>query len=254
MIDTHHEVDTYADVPKQLLLSENGSPTVDLAMDGLTYADNTPQGVVYTNPYVADFGYALIIGSGSYIKSAADLNGKTIGILKGDPDVKAFVQRTYPNTRYVEVSDQDPNFIAKAVDSRVVDAFVYDYPFAVKSVEGTDLKFAVSKLDGSDISYKIGVRSSDVQLMVYLNSAIAKVMRTPEYNDLLRKYFVSSAVVTTAASSGEQVYTVRTGDTLGSIAQRTLGSQQKWMSIQRRNNLPNPNLITVGQQIVIPRS
>jgi hypothetical protein len=46
-IDTRHEVSTYKDVPKQLLLSDNGAPTVDIAMDGLTFPDNQPAGVVY---------------------------------------------------------------------------------------------------------------------------------------------------------------------------------------------------------------
>jgi hypothetical protein len=41
-IDTKHEVDTYENVPRQLLLTQNGATTVDIAMDGLTYSDNSP--------------------------------------------------------------------------------------------------------------------------------------------------------------------------------------------------------------------
>lgn len=252
-IDTaHHEVATYEDVPKQLLLSNSGAPSVDIAMDGLTYEDGTPGGVVYSNPYLDDFGYALVVRQDSNIKSIADLNGMTVGILKGDNDVKAYVKRQIPGATFVQIDDSAPDFLIKALDSKRVDAFVYDYPFAVPFVNGSDLKFAVSKLDGSDISYKIGVRSSDTQLQLELNSAIGRVKNTQEYADLIRKYFMSSQISAAAASSSERVYTVKKGDTLALIAGSTLGSTMAYSKIQRRNNLPNPNLIQVGQNLVIP--
>lgn len=251
-IDTHHEVGTYQDVPRQLLAAPNGTPAVDIAMDGLTYPDNTPNGVVYTNPYLDNFGYALIVQQGAAIKSASDLKGKTIGILQGDPDVRAFVSRQFPGSRLVEISDQDPDFISKSIDGGVVNAFIYDYPFAVPVLKGTDLKFAVAKLDGSDISYKIGVRASDTTLLIYLNSAIGRVKQSPAYLDLLRKYFISDRIETTAATADEHTYSVKSGDTLNVIASSQLGSGARYVAIQKRNNLPNPNLILVGQQLIIP--
>ncbi len=51
------------------------------------------------------------------------------------------------------------------------------------------------------------------------------------------------------AAPGEQVYIVRTGDTLYSIARRFGVSVQ---AIQQRNNLANPNDIKAGQQLIIP--
>jgi nucleoid-associated protein YgaU len=133
-----------------------------------------------------------------------------------------------------------------------VDAFIYDYPFAVASIKSTDLKFAITKLDGSNFSYKIGVRATDQNLMFRLNSAIGRVMQSSAYDDLLRKYFISDQVVTTAAASGERTYIVKQGDTLNNIAYATLGSGGRFHEIQVRNNLPNPNLILVGQHLVIP--
>ena len=54
-IDTHHEVSAYQDMPRQLLVSSNGAPVTDIAMDGPALPDNTPNGVVYTNPNLDDF-------------------------------------------------------------------------------------------------------------------------------------------------------------------------------------------------------
>lgn len=253
VIDTHHEVDTYPGVPKQLLSQDgSGNHVVDIAMDGLTFPDNTPQGVIYSVPYIDDFGYSLIVQAGSAIRSANDLAGKTVGILKGDPDVHAFVTRQFPNTRFVEVDDSDPAFITKSLDQHNVEAFIYDYPFAVSSIKGTDLKFAATKLEGANLTYKIGVRAEDQDLLIYLNAAIAKLKQSPQYLDLLRKYFISDQGLTTAAGSGEKTYVVKPGDTLNMIASSKLGDSQRYRDIQRRNNLANPNLILVGQNLVIP--
>ncbi|WP_031363021.1 transporter substrate-binding domain-containing protein [Caballeronia sordidicola] len=256
-VDTRHGVDTYPAVPAQLTQSDkHGDAVVDVAMDGLTFPDDTPSGVVYTVPYIDDFGYSLIVRKGSRVKSAADLAGKTVGILEGDPDVKAFAEKAFPASKIVELSDASINgersWTSHYLDSGRVDAIVYDYPFGVSEIEGTDLTFAVTKLDGSNLAYKIGVRKDDATLLVYLNSAIAKVKQTPEYLNLLRKYFISNQVVTTAATSGEKTYLVKGGDTLNLIASSQLGSAAKYVQIQKRNNLPNPNLILVGQHLIIP--
>jgi ABC-type amino acid transport substrate-binding protein len=249
----HHEVQTYEDVPKQLLLTDGNVPAVDMAADGLTFDDDQPvKGIQYSNPYLTQFGYALIVPQNSTITSTADLQGKRVGILKGDSDVRAFVQRTIPGAQFVQVSDSDPAFLNHALDNGTVDAFVYDYPFSTPFVNGSDLKFAVTKLDGSDLNYKLGIRSSDTQLGLELNSAIGRVVNTPQYAELLRKYFSSNQIAVTAATGNERVYVVKKGDTLALIAQATLGNGMQYTKIQKRNNLPNPNLIQIGQKLVIP--
>jgi ABC-type amino acid transport substrate-binding protein len=88
-VDTSNTVETYADVPKQLLSNKG----VDIAIDGLTFNDDDLPGVMYTIPYVKDFGYSLITPKGTVVASAADLAGMKVGILQGDPDVRAFVEQ-----------------------------------------------------------------------------------------------------------------------------------------------------------------
>lgn len=253
-LDTDHTVETYEDVPKQLLAADNrGKTKVDIAIDGLTFADEDLPGVVYTIPYVKDFGYSLITQKGADV----NMSGKRIGILKGDPDVKAYVSRQYPDSTLVEVSDKaDTNgkWIVGHFNNHTVDAVIYDYPFAVAEVEGTNLVFAVTKLKGSDIQYKIGVRKEDTDLVEALNSAIRKVVETDEYGALLRKYFMSAKVISAKSASGQEtVYTVVKGDTLSTIAQAQLGNKMRFTDIQFRNNLANPNFISTGQKLVIPK-
>jgi ABC-type amino acid transport substrate-binding protein len=258
-IDTDHIVDTYPDVPAALLKNDNrGNPTVDIAIDGLTFTDEDLPGVVYSIPYVEDFGYALITPKTTSIRSVEDLNGLTIGILKGDPDVKAYASRQFPKARLVELSDEsangERNWINNFIKKGQVDAVIYDYPFGVAEIRGTDLQFAVSKLPGSNIKYKIGVRKADGQLLENINIAIRKVKALPEYGELVKKYFTSAnlAKVKTADKT-ETVYVVKVGDTLSKIAAATLGNNMRFGEIESRNNLPNPNLIHVGQKLVIPK-
>lgn len=258
VVDTDHHVDTYPAVPEQLTKNDSrGNPTVDIAIDGLTFADGDQPGVVYTVPYVSDFGYALIAGPDSSIHSVSDLAGKRVGILQGDPDVKAYVQQNIPGATFIELSDASTDgardWINRAIKSGKVDALVYDYPFGVAEIAGTNLVFAVSKLPQSDVRYKIGLRKGDENLLQNLNTAIARVKETPEYLDLLRKYFISSNVRVISANGSETVYVVKQGDTLSIIAARILGNKGRYGEIEARNNLPNPNLIQIGQKLVIPK-
>jgi ABC-type amino acid transport substrate-binding protein len=258
-LDTDHMVDTYPAVPEALLKNDNrGNPTVDIAIDGLTFSDDDLPGVVYSIPYVDDFGYALITSSSSSIKSVTDMNGVTIGILKGDPDVKAYVTRMFPKVRIVELSDASINgersWINHFIKEGQVDAVVYDYPFAVAEIGGTNLQFAVSKLPESDLKYKIGMRKGDTQLLENINTAIRKVKASPDYVNLIKKYFTSSSLAKVrTASSSEAVYVVKAGDTLLNIAAKLLNDKMRYREIESRNNIPNPNLIQVGQKLVIPK-
>jgi nucleoid-associated protein YgaU len=96
------------------------------------------------------------------------------------------------------------------------------------------------------------VRSTDESLLTALNTAISHVKNSDAYKALLIKYFVSNQAVTTAATGGERTYSVQRGDTLGKIAAAQMGASSAYRKIQSRNNLPNPDLIQVGQNLVIP--
>jgi len=114
-----------------------------------------------------------------------------------------------------------------SIDGDVVNAVVYDYPFAVPALKRTDLKLAITKLDGRTSR----VRASDTNLLIYLNSAIGRVKQSPAYLDRMRKFFISDQVVTTAVTAGEHAYSVEHGDTLNVIASSQLGSGGRYGDI-----------------------
>ncbi|HEX9830559.1 MAG TPA: LysM peptidoglycan-binding domain-containing protein [Thermodesulfobacteriota bacterium] len=55
-----------------------------------------------------------------------------------------------------------------------------------------------------------------------------------------------------AAEVGEGEYIVQEGDTLATIAEQHLGSQDQWSVIAKANNLEDPDRIFVGQRLTIP--
>lgn len=246
-VDTGNTVETYADLPKQLLENKK----VDIIIDGITLNNEDNPGVVYTIPYVKDFGYSLIMAKGDSPGA-----GMRIGVLKGDPDAKAAAETAFPDAKIIEVSDKadaDGKWIVGHISAKRVDAVMYDYPFAVAEVEGTDLQFAIAKIKGTDIKYSIGVRQGDKDLLAALNSAIRKAVESDEYPQMLKQYFMSTSVAAVRrASSGEVSYIVAKGDTLSTIAQSQLGDKMKYTDIQTRNNLANPNFIAVGQKLIMP--
>jgi len=252
-LDTSHEVDAYEKVPLQLLQGNS----VDIAIDGLTFNDDDLKGVVYTIPYVKDFGYALIAQRNSAITSVGAANGKTIGVLKGDPDAMAFAKQAFPKSHLVELADKaDENgkWIVGYIDSHKVDAVMYDYPFSVPQIEDTDMQFVSPKIVGSELEYKIGVRAMDKDLLDALNSAIRKVIASDAYTVMLKTYLMSNKIAAVqVASSSEKVYVVVRGDTLSNIAQIHLGNKMRYPEIQSRNNIANPNFISVGNKLIIPK-
>ncbi len=52
--------------------------------------------------------------------------------------------------------------------------------------------------------------------------------------------------------AGGEVYTVEAGDNLWKIAEKHYNSGYKWVEITKENNLENPGLLAVGQELKLP--
>lgn len=254
-IDADHWVDEYDDIPKMLKeKGTNGEYNVDIIMGGLTFVDGDDPDVIYSIPYLEDFGYSLIAKKTDTYTSLKDLRNKKIGVVKGDPDVISYVKSVLPTgASIVELSDDSETWLSDFINGGQCSAIIYDYPFAAKEIEGSNLEIKVSKLNNSDISYKIGLRKGNEKLRNALNSAISKVKVLPSYSELLKKYLLSSNIAKVKNLDNNPTYTVKAGESLSLIAKAQLGDINKWKEIQDLNNIPNPHLISTGQVLILPK-
>ncbi len=219
---------------------------------GLTFKDGDTPGIRYTIPYMDGFGYALIVPKGSPLTTLKSLEGKRIGVIQGDPDVEAYAKRTFPESNLVFLGDGDETWIKdNLIDTKTVDAIVYDFPFASVELKDQPLTIAISNLPNSNLEYRFGVRASDAKLLDKLNAAIRRIKTSPDYGKLLRRFLPLDQVLK-PESAGRKTHPVAAGETLTSIAAQHLGSADRWIDLQKLNNLPNPNFIEVGQSIVVP--
>lgn len=259
-VNMQHDAITFEEIlPLLKKKSKDGKHTTDLVMGGLTYEEEE-NGIVFTDPYMEDFGYCLVSKNSDAIKTLDDLKGKKIGVVRGDSDVMDFVvnniKKNYPDVNIVELDDEQDDWMQYYADRNEVDAFIYDFPFAATELqnnpEGT-LTIKLSNLKGSNLQYRIGVRKGNKLLLENLNKAIAKVKKLPEYAQKLRDFLPTQKVAKVENTGNNPTHTVAVGETLSKIAQEKLGNIDEWKELQDLNNIPNPNLIQVGQVLILPK-
>jgi len=95
-------------------------------------------------------------------------------------------------------------------------------------------------LDGDKLHVKGSVPSKVVLNRVW--DAIKQA--DPAYSDLHHE------IVNTGGD--EQPYTIQSGDNLSKISKRFYGNANKYPEVAKANNIANPDLIKVGQQINLP--
>lgn len=95
-------------------------------------------------------------------------------------------------------------------------------------------------LDGEKLHLKGSVPSQVIANRVW--DAIKAV--DPQFSDLHHE------IVT--AGAGDQTYTVKAGENLSRISKHFYGSANHSQKIAEANSLDNPDLIKVGQKLVIP--
>lgn len=80
----------------------------------------------------------------------------------------------------------------------------------------------------------------DMVLWQYLPPTIALINQSP------------ASAANSGINSGNFTYTVKTGDTLPSIAAAVYGNWQMWVQIAQLNGIRDPNTLTVGQVLQMP--
>ena len=76
-----------------------------------------------------------------------------------------------------------------------------------------------------------------------------------EYGRIVRRWLGGAGPAPVAkVATGQVVYTVKPGDSLSAIARAQLGSMKRWQEIWQLNSnrIADPNLISIGWELILP--
>jgi ABC-type amino acid transport substrate-binding protein len=235
----------YSELPGRLI-----SGKADVIISGYT-ADPSIAGVDWSESYL-DYGLCLVVRRGSPIRSIDDLQGKVVGIFN-DPAAEADVKRLVKGFRRLE-KYEDGYFDLLAEGK--IDAFLYDFPYAQEEIKEYGNKLEIVQFNLTESTYNVGVRRDATSLLKMVNSAIRSLKASDEYRQIVRRYLGGTGPAPVAkVAAGQEVYKVKSGDTLSKIAQTQLGKTSRWNEIWELNKgrIADPNLIEIGWELVLPK-
>ncbi|HJX27139.1 MAG TPA: transporter substrate-binding domain-containing protein [Thermoanaerobaculia bacterium] len=235
----------YSELPGRLI-----SGKADVIISGYT-ADPSIAGIDWSDSYL-DYGLCLVVRKGSPIRSIDDLQGKVIGIFN-DPAAEADVKRMVKGFRRLE-KYEDGYFDLLAEGK--LDAFLYDFPYAQEEIKPYGNKLEIVQFNLTESTYNVGVRRDATSLLKMVNSAIRSLKASDEYRQIVRRYLGGTGPAPVAkGAAGQEVYKVKSGDTLSKIAQTNLGKSSRWNEIWELNKgrIADPNLIEIGWELLLPK-
>lgn len=211
--------------------------------------DPSIDGIEWSNSYL-DFGLCLIVLQSSAVTEPQHLAGKTVAIYD-DPAAQRWVQENIPRARIQTFSGLSGWF--EALEARQVDGLVYDYPFAATEIKDHP-RARIVKFNLNRTHYAVGLPARNDALLDAVNAALARILASPRYGELVREFMPYRNDSLTKAVAGAKTYTVRDGDTLARIAGKTLGAGERWPEIWElnRGRIPNPHLIYSGYVLILP--
>jgi ABC-type amino acid transport substrate-binding protein len=235
----------YSELPGRLV-----SGKADVIISGYT-ADSSIAGVDWSDSYL-DYGLCLVVRRGSPIRSIDDLEGKVVGIFN-DPAAEEDVKKMVKGYRRLE--KYEDGYFDLLADGKI-DAFIYDFPYAQEEIKPFGNKLEIVQFNLTSSTYNVGVRRGATSLQRMVNSAIRGLRASDEYRQIVRKYLGGTGPAPVAkVAAGQEVYKVKSGDTLSKIAQTQLGKVSRWQEIWDLNKgrIADPNLIEIGWELVIPK-
>jgi ABC-type amino acid transport substrate-binding protein len=233
----------YQDLPDMLRRGQ-----IDVIMAGYV-PDPSLEGIEWSEGYL-DFGLCLVVLRGSAVTEVSQLSGKTVAIYD-DPAAERWVKKNIPGARVKAFSGDSGWF--EALERRDADALVYDYPFAAEEIKSHP-RTKIVQFNLNQSRYAVGVPAGNDDLLDAINVAITRIKSSAGYGDLVRRYLSYKSEDVVKPVAGRKTYTVRSGETLSTIARDRLGSADRWEEIWQinRERIANPHLIYPDYVLIMP--
>lgn len=156
----------------------------DMAMSAITITPERRREVDFSAPYF-ESGQALLVRMDSAIAGAADLAGKSIGVLRGSTNQRQ-AQKVPDVGEIVAFDDKPPMF--EALVAGAVDAVICDTPFALYNAKQSGETRVAAILTSGD-QYGIAVHKGADQLRSAIDGALRTIRADGSYQRLYDKYF-----------------------------------------------------------------
>lgn len=160
------------------------SGKIDIAIAGMTADEERKQSVDFSDPYF-DAVQAVIVPEGSAIATAADLDGKKIGVQLGTTG-DLFVTDAYPNAeinRFNKGLDAVQDVVSGRLDCVVIDSA----PAKVFAAEA-GLKVLDEDLNSGNEQYGIAIAKGNEELLGKINEALAALKADGTLDSIIAKY------------------------------------------------------------------
>ena len=236
---------------EDLLLDPTGK--IDLIASG--YSPVEREGIAWSQPYL-EYGLCLVVPAKSKIQTTADLFGKPVGIFDDDAAAED-VQRLVKG--YTELVRMEDGYWDQLICGRFA-GFLYDYPYTIAEIKEWYQEnpskvgsLRIAQYNLTDSTYAVGVRANEADLLAAVDQAIASWRASDAYGNAIKKWLKGGESLPAPKAQG-RVVKVAAGDTLSGIAAKELGDSGRWKEIWAKNQdrFPNPNLIEVGDEVVLP--
>ncbi|MCM1136867.1 MAG: basic amino acid ABC transporter substrate-binding protein [Clostridium sp.] len=160
---------------------------IDVAIAGMTVTDERKESVDFSDAYYDAVQY-VIVPEGSDIASAADLEGKAIGVqmgTTGDFIATDDIAGTEVS-RYNKGVDAVNDLVNGRVDCVIIDknpALVFESTFEgqVKAIPGEQFEFGNEE-------YAIAIPKGDAALLSQVNNALAEIKADGTFDELVKQY------------------------------------------------------------------
>ncbi len=160
---------------------------IDVAIAGMTIDEERLESVDFSNPYYEALQY-VIVPAGSDITTAADLEGKTIGVqlgTTGDFIVQDDIAGATP-AQFNKPVDAVNELLNGRVDCVILDqnpslVFASQYPDELEALDGTQFGFAMEY-------YAIALPKGDTELADQINGALQEIIEEGTFDELVETY------------------------------------------------------------------
>jgi len=179
------------DIAFDSLIAALQTNKIDVIVAGMSITNERLQEISFSNPYYeADQSVLIKSDSGITINNESDLENLTVGVQTGTTG-DDWVFETLVNT---SKTPEDKYKQYETYDLAVLDLkagriqiIVLDKPVAQALSEDGDLSVAYTIVTNEN--YGIGVRKGDTELLQKINTGLAQLKASADWNTLVNKYF-----------------------------------------------------------------